>query len=339
MSVCARLGWHSIGGSHMSTQIDQLLFHSDKSESGSSTSIGGSLQDLANVELHHFREAMDSYTSKMTLPSIFPQSLGFERSHKQEEVHAHTGTTDASKEAAKNLYGEFKDKPLSAVTPDACVQPYGIGNCYFVAALASLAKANPQSIMDMIQTNDDGTYTVKFPGASNAVTVDKPSAAEIEQDGGANKYGVWSLVMQKAYGKYCGGGKNDLDGSDGGSAFSAGVRILSEKGVANAGIGYMLPVMSWNSMNSELKDALCPGNPKDALPVTVSTSKSLFSDKTADGFVRGHVYSVLDYKPNPDDIKQSLVTVRNPWGGTDAVRQITLQQFSDNFLQLSIAKR
>jgi hypothetical protein len=168
--------------------------------------------------------------------------------------------------------------------------------------------------------------------------VDKPSKDEIEQVGGATKYGIWPLIVQKAYGKYCGGGKHDLDGSDGGSAFSAGVKILSDKGVDYGGIGYMLPLMSWKSMDETLKNAVSPANKNDAVPVTVSTAKSLFSGNTTDGFVRGHVYSVLDYKHNDNDVKQSLVTVRNPWGGKDAIRTITLEKFYENFMQLSVAR-
>ena len=92
-------------------------------------------------------------------------------------------------------------------------------------------------------------------------------------------------------------------------------------------------------MDSSLSNAVSPGNPQDALPVVAATAKSLFSSNTRDGFVRGHVYSVLDYKHDPNDIKQSLITMRNPWGGDDAVKVITLQQFYNNFVQLSIPKR
>jgi hypothetical protein len=322
----------------MSTQFEQLPNFSDKSETKNGASGNASLQSLADIDLHQFKSALDSYTNNMTLPDVFPISLGFEHKPK-DETRPHNGNTDASKASGKNLWGEFAN-PIDAIKPDAVVQPYGIGSCYFVAALASLAKTNPQKVRDMITVNDDGSYTVKFPGASHSVTVEKPTDKEIEKDGGATKYGLWSLVLQKAYGKYCGGGKEtDLEGADGGSMFSAGVRILNDKGAPWAGIGQMLPVMSWKSMDQSLQAALNPDNPKDALPVVASTSKSLFSSETTDKFVRGHVYSVLGYKHDGNDVKQSKVTVRNPWGGDNATREITLQQFYDNFIQMSIPKR
>jgi hypothetical protein len=333
---CTWRGWHPEGGLYMSTQFEQLFNNSEKSESTSGITGNVSLPNLVDIELHQLRNVLDSY-SKATLPDAFP-SLGFE--HKPKDVdRPHTGNTDAAKQASRSLYGEFSN-PLEAIKPDACVQPYGIGSCYFVAALTSLAKAHPEQIKDMIRVNDDGSFTVKFPGASKPVTVDKPTDAEIEKDGGATKYGTWSLILQKAYGKYCGGGKEtDLQGADGGSMFSAGIRILSDKGVPYGGIGNMLELMSWKDMDKTLQDAVSPANRSDAIPVVASTSKSIFGGDTKDGFVRGHVYSVLDYKHNPDDIKQSKVTVRNPWGGNDAVREITLQQFYDNFIQLSYPKR
>ena len=286
------------------------------------------VEGLAKVGLQELKDVISS--SNRILPDIFPK---FEIEGKDHLATDKTGDTAA--QARKRLFGEF-EKGVEAVKPDACTQPYNIGNCYFVAAMASLAKVNPQAIVDMIKVNDNGTYTVKFPGAAKEITVSQPSDAEHSQVGGKTKYGDWPLILMKAYGKYCGGGKSDIDGSDGGSAFSAGVRVLTDKGVVNYGIGYMIPLQSWSGLDSELKSAL---NTKDALPVTVSTAKSLFSETTKDGFVRQHVYSVLEYKPNPNDVRQSRVVVRNPHGGPNATREISLQQFSDNFLQLSIPRR
>lgn len=270
------------------------------------------------------------------LPEESSKWNGKDKRHKETDTSRRKGEKET--DPAKSLFGK-NEKALEAISPEACVQPYGIGNCYFVAAMASFAKVNPQGIIDMVKANDDGSYTVKFPGASESVTVDHPTDAELDQVGGLSKYGVWPVVLMKAYGKYCGNTEGKMEGADGGSAFSAGVRVFSPKGVSYLGVGYMLPLMSWSSMDAELKAALKPENPRDAIPVTASTSKSPFSDTTVDGFVRSHVYSVLDYEHNSQNIKQSKVTVRNPHGGANAVKVITLEQFYNNFLQLSVAKR
>lgn len=297
------------------------------------------MQSLVDVNLHQFKDIINSYASKIKLPESFPQFLDIVQ--KQVIGDAGPRQTEAAREATSLLFADAA-APLASITPDACVQPYGIGSCYFVAALAAQAKANPQKILDMIHVNDDGSYTVKFPGAAKPITVQKPTDAEIEQDGGKNKYGLWSLVMQKAYGKMWaeGTGKKDLDGADGGSMLSAGVRVLNEKGVPNAGIGEIIPMLNLQDIDSRLRDSVIPKDPRDALSVVASTAKIPFAKgDTSDGFVRGHVYSVLAYEPNAQDVSQGKVTVRNPWGGEGATRTITLKQFADNFFQLSIPVR
>lgn len=320
----------------MTTFIE--LAKQEDSREGQDRSQVGEAFSFAALSMTHFKDAIAAQTSTAILPEFLPALSLFEKHKEPKESAEKTQKVSDPKEARKLLFGEFA-KPLDAITPEACIQPAGIGNCYFVAALASLAKTHPEQIEKMITVNKDGSYNVKFPGADKAVTVDQPSKDELDQVGGRTKYGDWPIVIMKAYGKYCGGGKHDLDGSDGGSAFSAGVKILTDKGVVNYGLGYVIPLQSWSNLDEELRGALKPANPKDALPVTVSTSKSLLSERTKDNFVRGHVYSVLAYEPNNKDNKQSKVTVRNPWGGADATRTITLQEFSDNFMQLSIPRR
>ncbi len=309
--------------------VENIGFTEQTVTSHLAESVAASLSLVSNT-IEQAREAFGSFGRSLKLTEHLPSfSL-------TEQVPPNA--SEIKQAALKSLYGDTKT-PKDSITPDACVQPYGIGNCYFVAAMASFAKTDPQAVLDMIKVNDSGTFTVKFPGLEKAINVDKPSDAEIEQVGGRTKYGVWPLVLMKAYGKYCGGGKSDIDGSDGGSLLSAGVAVFSKNGVVHEGLGYMLPLMSWKNMDAELRAAIKPENPKDALPVTASTSKSLLSDKTADGFVRSHVYSVLDYKSDPANIKNSKVTVRNPYGGADATREISLERFYANFLQLSIPKR
>src|SRR4029453_6235089 len=76
----------------------------------------------------------------------------------------------------------------------------------FLKARAALADtpAGKQSIKDMIHVNDDGTYTVTFPGAPDQpVTVAAPTDAELARYAGGSDCGTWAAVLEKAYGKYC----------------------------------------------------------------------------------------------------------------------------------------
>ncbi|MBX9724627.1 MAG: hypothetical protein K2X81_24695, partial [Candidatus Obscuribacterales bacterium] len=77
-----------------------------------------------------------------------------------------------------NLLYANVDEPLKSITPEAIHQGY-IGDCVFEAVLSSMAQSRPALIKEMIKDNDDGTYTVTFPGASDKpVTVSAPTVAE-----------------------------------------------------------------------------------------------------------------------------------------------------------------
>ena len=237
----------------------------------------------------------------------------------------------AKQRAEADLWGA---KPDTAVCPDACQQPPDVGNCYFVAAMASLAKMNPQAIKDMIKTNDDGTYTVKFPGIDQPITVGKPTAEEIARVGGKSEHGTWPLILMKAYGAYHGGGaRGDLDGGDGGSAFSAGIRALTKGEQFLSGVGKRTEMHSASGWDQILSDAM-----KNKQVVVICTDKSPFSSATRDNYYRGHAYSVLDYKPNPANPEQGMITIRNPHMGSKPMT-ISVQEFKANFGQVSIAKR
>src|SRR5262249_4280851 len=51
----------------------------------------------------------------------------------------------------------------------------GVGDCYFLAALAETALRSPQTIQDMFVDNGDGTYAVRFfhDGQADYVTVNR----------------------------------------------------------------------------------------------------------------------------------------------------------------------
>jgi len=72
-----------------------------------------------------------------------------------------------------------------------------INDCRLMARLASLAKEDPAAIARMIKDNNNGTYTVKFPGAERAVTINAPTPWERATftSGGAE----WTLILGKAY--------------------------------------------------------------------------------------------------------------------------------------------
>ncbi|MBS2004262.1 MAG: hypothetical protein JST44_22335 [Cyanobacteria bacterium SZAS LIN-5] len=214
------------------------------------------------------------------------------------------------KDASHELFAD-QENPLNSITFDAVTQG-GIGDCYFVSALSSLARNNPQAIKDMIKDNENGTYTVTFPGdPTHPVTIDAPTDAEMSLYASGNK-GIWPSVIEKAYGKYYDQNKTvSQDGVPNGSMLHDGVRILSPSGVDIDLISYS----SSSEIDAKLQQAI-----KDGQPVTVGINGNILSliksgyDKTEQGLQRKHEYSVEDYDP-----ATKTVTIRNPWGRGEPV--------------------
>jgi hypothetical protein len=75
------------------------------------------------------------------------------------------------------------------------------GSCSFLSATGSMIQeGRGQDIQDMIAKNEDGSYTVSFPGKP-PVTVKAPTNGEIAYGATANENGLWLTVMEKAYGQ------------------------------------------------------------------------------------------------------------------------------------------
>ena len=259
---------------------------------------------------------------------------GKTESTEKPEKNEKSAKNEKSEKANKDLWGQFAGKESkSAICPDACIQPTGLGNCYFVAAMAAVAKTDPERLQNMIKVEEDGTYTVKFPGLEKSYNVKAPTADEIGTiDGGIEKYGSWPLILMKAFGQHYGGGKDgrsEIYGADHGSVRSAGMNALYKEGVKNGGIGASPLFMSENDIHTRLMDKINPKNPKDAIPVTAS---SLLSDKGISG---RHVYTVMKYEADPAKVGDGKITLRNPWGGPDATKVLSISEFKKIFSQIS----
>jgi hypothetical protein len=93
-----------------------------------------------------------------------------------------------------------------------------LGDCYFIASMAAVANASPNTIKDAIKYNKgDGTYTVRFfeesyggQGKPVYITVDAflPTVAGNRNDpayAGEPGGKLWPAIMEKAYAKWKGG--------------------------------------------------------------------------------------------------------------------------------------
>lgn len=245
-----------------------------------------------------------------------------------------------------SLYAN-KDNPLESIKPGA-IRQGNIGNCYFLAALASVAATNPQAIKNMIKDNGDGTYTVTFPGAKNEpIKVKAPTRAEQLLYNGGSKYGAWASVIEKAYGKYCQksywrrantnftGGNTPAEGGDDGGRWG-GLKLLTG-GVdrVDGGVIDSMPELS------VLKERLAKAFSKDGARAIIA-SRSPFASRAKDGHLsRKHMYSVIGY--NPDGADGGIVTIRNPWGSKHGKYgnefKMTLKQFREKFTAIAYGVR
>jgi Calpain family cysteine protease len=201
------------------------------------------------------------------------------------------------------------------------VRQGAIGDCYFPAAMASLAFWKPEAIRDAIKDNGDGTYTVKFHdtdrwGGGNGRPV------EIKVDGdlyarawGGPAYGsslggstepdkmeLWFPLIEKAYAQW----KGSYETIGGG-------------GVAGEVMGQVLgksyDYVSLNAGNKErvydqIKAAAAQGRPMAA--GTYGTDQA--DRYTNTGVYANHAYSVLGTE---EENGVKYVKLRNPWGQSE----------------------
>lgn len=258
-----------------------------------------------------------------------------------------------SQDASGALFADTENPALS-VTPDAIAQGR-IGDCYFLAALSAVAQSNPQSIVDMIDDNGDGTFTVTFPGASKGqqpITVTAPTDAELGMFNKGHESGTWATVLEKAYGQYRilyegEGGLTDAEGAGNGGLPKNALKTLTGNNFKSAYIDnlsedHLVEVLSNNlrddkpvtAVVSALKTAGSSSdrNGSDSNSSTYGSSK--FENKWTDfGFRRNHAYTIAGIKPDGEG--GHLITVSNPWntgdGTTSGTIDLTVEQFRTDF--------
>jgi hypothetical protein len=205
-------------------------------------------------------------------------------------------------------------KGIQSIRPDR-IEQGEIGDCYFLAAVASLANTprGRQQIFDMIQDHGQDRYTVTFPG-QKPVTFTAPTQMERALYSQAGQDGLWLSVLEKAYAELSNRNawlpllqtSNPYDKIGSGAQLFTGVGAVTGKSTDTD----MLWLTSADTLRAKLKNAFAQQR-----IVTAGIGKSLnpFGDgNTANGLPTAHAYSVLAY-----DAKTDQVTVRNPWGHTE----------------------
>jgi hypothetical protein len=192
------------------------------------------------------------------------------------------------------------------------IQQGSNGDCYFLAALTSLAQRYPQKIVDMLKDNNNGTYTVKF--ADKAVTINSPTDTEL---GMYAQGGSWVPIIEKAYAHY----RNDknlilnmtdpYDASDGAYQIGRAIKELT---------GSSFDTDFLHFKTTHIFDYKSEGTTREKLTEAFKNNKLVVASINPDLLKRpddlnlpsSHVYTVVNF-----DTEKNTVTVRNPWGSTE----------------------
>jgi uncharacterized FlaG/YvyC family protein len=211
-----------------------------------------------------------------------------------------------------------------------------LGDCYFLAALASTAFRDSSKIQDMFIDNGDNTYTVRFykdNGEADYVTVDRylpvytdgtfiyarQKAADWGKPTDAqNEW--WYALAEKAYAQLNESGWIGQDGTNSYSGIIEGFEYKTIKHVAG------LTTTQYNSLNSSnIINAFNAG-----AWITIGSKSPLVGN-----IVEGHAYVMVGYEPATENEPEKF-KLFNPWGiGADPERpglvELTWSEIEDSF--------
>lgn len=213
-----------------------------------------------------------------------------------------------------------------------------VGDCYFIAALASVAKTHPELLANAVKTNRDGTYTVTF--FEHKKDAAKPTPVSITVDGSfANRHGrleyaaaretreLWPMIFEKAYASWKGG----FDAIEAGMSATALEALTGAKPDFFPVTSESNPAALWKQLKQATAGNGC----------VVALSKPW--DPSEQGVVADHAYTLLGVEEKNG---QKLVSLRNPWGERepghdgrdDGIFTMPLEKFMTSFATVEFAK-
>ena len=227
---------------------------------------------------------------------------------------------------AGETYRDFSGYPLFIDGPqfDDTVQG-NVGDCYFLAALSSLAQSDPDIIRSMITDRGDGTFNVRFvtgTGTTRYVHIDAQLPVAVAE---SIKYAkltpdgeLWVALAEKAF-AYFRANANTYASLSGG--------WMSEAYWDVTGVWPQTvtpPGLPGDQLGQYLADNIQAGH-----AVSAGTT-----DYPAGPFIGNHAYAVVSVW---QDAAGWQVELYNVWGGPTITA--TLDQFRDNFTQISVSMK
>jgi hypothetical protein len=181
----------------------------------------------------------------------------------------------------------------------------GLPDCYFLATLGAVAKANPDRIRQRVTELGDGTYGVQFGNTFIRVDGDLPtnSGGSLINAGLGTGNSLWVAIMEKAWAFYR---KGDSDWNSTGWGWMD--EAFSAMGVGTNTLNVDGWYKFWNNANN-LWDYVC-GELAAGKATTIGTN----GDATA--LVGSHAYMVESVYIDGYGVRR--VVLRNPWGSAGA---------------------
>ena len=184
-----------------------------------------------------------------------------------------------------------------------------LGDCYFIAAVASVADSNPDAVRNMFVDNGDGTYTVRFysvhDGMADYVTASRRLPAQFNGALGYSGYGlsvsststtVWIALAEKAYAQWNETGNEGRDGTNRYAAIEGGwMGYVNAQVLGTASSNYSMTSVNKQTLITALSSQMA---------VTIGTKTSV-----AAGLYGSHAYLVTGYEASTDTFR-----LHNPWG-------------------------
>jgi hypothetical protein len=230
---------------------------------------------------------------------------------------------------ADYAYRSYASSPLFVDGPEYNdIRQGAVGDCYFMASLASLAQTDPMALRQMVAPMGDGTYAVRFYGARGKETyvrVDAslpaygstPAYARLTPDGE-----IWVAVAEKAYAQF-------RYGENSYASLIGGWMEPVYYAVTGAATGSIYTTIA--NIAGIMADYLGAGH-----ALTAASRQSPPGPAVAN-----HAYMIQSVETAGD---QTEVTVYNPWGydgkswdsnPADGLLKMSLATFSQNFFAVS----
>jgi hypothetical protein len=197
-----------------------------------------------------------------------------------------------------------------------------LGSCYALSSLDTLADQDPGVIKQAIQTNPNGTYTVRFFLDKNrpiyvVVTPDLPMRSGKPVFADSRSGAQWPMIMEKALAQLRGG----YDKSEGFNPARM-LFMLTGKRAETPSIR-SVTVKMFADARSRRRGMVVSTLDNENAPLM-----------KAGKLVDNHAYWVSGV-----DEKRGVITIRNPWGWDTPPIELTIKEFRQNFSQLAIQGR